>query len=330
MSDELARQDARERICGDAGERVGAAALQADAEFGHGDGLTLKRVHLGNPLGKDSGGALDGALVRIADGNEITEEAVRRVLVLVEVFTEPGVRNNFGAVIDAQNGSDVRVYHEAGKRAESEVEVVRCLCAAALGVIEGNDAINVWKVRADIAEAAGKLSGERAGAGTGAEDHNVISRADASLGIAAEAGESWWRVRGSHLNTGAKVRAIESEGEPVIEDVRGSWEFEVDVAFAKDAQDLFVADVFAGFDVAEGETESEAPGKERIAFANAENGETMAFEDGVREDEDQLADEEARAGRQGSDGDGDVIAGRGDVSGVGEIERFSRAVRHAC
>jgi hypothetical protein len=108
----------------------------------------------------------------------------------------------------------------------------------------------------------------------------------------------------------AKICGIELKWEAEIEKVRRGRQGEFDVTLRENAQDFLVANIFARFDVARGEAERKPPGKERLAFANAENGEAVSLQDGMGELEDELTDDKASSGRECANGDGDIVAVR--------------------
>ena len=325
VADHLVHEGAGEGIAGYAGKRVGAAALEGDAEGGDRLGGARQGVGGGEPGADDALALGETGGEAAGEGEEMMRDVGERIAAFFHEVAEEGVGDGLDAVVDGEDGGDVRVRHETGETTEDLGGVVGLVGSAALGVRDGDDAVEAGVDAGERLEAGGELAGVAGGAGGGAEDDDDVARADAAAAGAAVALE---RARGGEEfdgRRGDESAFVQPERIEDIGEIGGGGEREaVDAADGEGGEHRGVAHVIAGGEVGEGGAEGEAPGEQGRAGRDGGDGEAVAFEHGVREG--------ARAGRQGEDGagieatrgDGDVVAGGGESADGGESERGGR------
>ena len=250
------------------------------------------------------------------------QKPLGRVVVLFEISAKSIVRKNIGAKINAEHRTDVGVHHEAREREQSEVEIVGATGSSAFGVIDRDNAVDIWELGLDVWKVMRHGAREGGCAGICAKNNDVVARAGAASCVADKTAERRMRRGSGHLLAGTKVRCIKLKRQAMVEKVRRVRKLEIDVPFRQRTKDFLVADVFPGLDVARRETERQSPGKERLTFADAENGEAVSFKNCVCQFENKLTNEKTSAGRKRACGDGNVIAGRWDTPDLSEIQRF--------
>ena len=118
---------------------------------------------------------------------------VERVAVGPHEVLQFRVRERLDAVVDGEHGPDVRVDHEAGERAQHLEGVVARAGAAALGVRDGDEAVQARVHAGQGLQPRGELARETGGARRRAEDDDRVARADAAVARPAITGE---RARG--------------------------------------------------------------------------------------------------------------------------------------
>ena len=325
VADHLVHEGAGEGIAGYAGKRVGAAALEGDAEGGDRLGGARQGVGGGEPGADDALALGETGGEAAGEGEEMMRDVGEGIAAFFHEVAEEGVGDGLDAVVDGEDGGDVRVRHETGETTEDLGGVVGLVGSAALGVRDGDDAVEAGVDAGERLEAGGELAGVAGGAGGGAEDDDDVARADAAAAGAAVALE---RARGGEEfdgRRGDESAFVQPERIEDIGEIGGGGEREaVDAADGEGGEHRGVAHVIAGGEVGEGGAEGEAPREQGGAGRDGGDGEAVAFEHGVREG--------ARAGRQGEDGagieatrgDGDVVAGGGESADGGESERGGR------
>ena len=94
-----------------------------------------------------------------------------------------------------------------------------------------------------------------------------------------EALEGRWRRGHDDLRSRTKRRGIQGEGQTIIQKISGTRQIEFYVSLTQHTENLFVTNVFAGFNVAQREPKGQSPGEQRLALANTENRASVPFED---------------------------------------------------
>ena len=142
VANQLVHDGASERIAGDAGEGVGAAALERDSESRQrrlrsagGRRLGHEAPHDGLRLGQPRREPRPHAQERVRHLSQC-------VLVLLHERAQTGVGDRLDAEINGDDRADVGVDHEAGERAQHLGGVVRLAGPAALRVRDGDDAVD--------------------------------------------------------------------------------------------------------------------------------------------------------------------------------------------
>ena len=180
VADGLVHDGAGEWITGYAGKGIGPAALERDAQRGKRFGGAALGGYDRQPAAHDfltlgeSGGEPG------ADREKRVRHTVERVATIAQEGGEAGVGDGLDTIVDGEHGADVGVHHEPGERAEYLEGVVGFARAAGLGVGDGHDAVERGVHAGEGLQARRQLARETRRAGRGAEDDDVISRADAA------------------------------------------------------------------------------------------------------------------------------------------------------
>ena len=115
----------------------------------------------------------------------------------------------------------------------------------------------------------------------------------------------------------------------MVDKIRGTRQIDLNGTFGKRLERLLVANVLAGFDVTRRQAERQAPGKKRVTFADAMYRKAMAFENGVREFDNQLPNQNARTGGKRLQRDRDVVARGRNAGDIGKCKRLRQSDRHS-
>ena len=189
VADQLVHDGAGERVAGHAGEGVRAAALQRDPQ----PGQRLLGADVGfdgvDPAAHDLLARRQSRGQAAADAEERVPHVVERQPVLAHERLEPRVGDRLDAEIEREDRADVRVDHEAGQRAQHLGGVVRLAGPAALGVGDGDDAVDPGCDLGERLQPRRELARDAGGARRRAEDHDGVARADAAAAGAAIAAE---------------------------------------------------------------------------------------------------------------------------------------------
>ena len=141
MADDLGADLTGERVGRDTRERVGPAALQGDPEIRERDLFALLRVHDRQPWLDQRAHGRQVVLETSLAGEVRVWDLDRRVAVLRHEVLDRVAGYHVALGVDDQDRADVRVQCEAGERREQEVQVVRYVVLAALGVRYRHDAV---------------------------------------------------------------------------------------------------------------------------------------------------------------------------------------------
>jgi hypothetical protein len=193
---------------------------------------------------------------------------------------------------------------------------------------DGHDAIDISEAASRILETGGEFAGEGAGAGIRPKNDDIIPRADPAARVAWKTEKGRWRGGGRDLGARAESRFVERKRQAVVDKIRRVWQWERDVAFAKDPENFLVADVLARFDIPEGQPKGKSPGKQSFAFANAVNREAMPLQNCVGKFEHKLPEQNARAGWQITDRNSHVVTSGRNASSFFKGQRFRSGGRH--
>ena len=143
VTDELTRHPSRQRITGDAGERVGTPALEGELHPAQRYGRAAFLLHVRQPLSDLILGLPPPDLERGIYRHVGMRELLNRIVVLPHVLLQVPVRHLLGAVVDGQHRTDVWMNTESGKRSQQQLSVVGRGVSTALSMGESNDAVDV-------------------------------------------------------------------------------------------------------------------------------------------------------------------------------------------
>ena len=249
VSDDLVHERAGEWISGYARKRVGAPALQGDPQFAQRfDGATLRRYR-GQPAAYDALALGEPGGESAIEGEKLMRHIVEWVAVGAHELLQSDVRDRLGAVIDGEDGADVRVHHEPAERAQDFRRVVRLARATTLGVRNRDDAIELGMDAGERLQPGGELAGKTRGVRGRAEDDDGVARADAAAAGPAVTGEGAWRGNARDRRGGAERGFVEVEVLEVVFEVgRGGQANSRHLPHGERLQHRRVGNVVAGRD----------------------------------------------------------------------------------
>ncbi len=224
-----------------------------------------------------------------------------------------------GAAVDHQRRADVRMHNESRQGAKNEIEIVGPVLAAALGMGDRHDAVDIRIRIVDGLEAGCHGLGKSGGIRRGGENDDEVSGADPTVSRPAIAGEGRGHLRLRNLRTGLEGPGIERVGLHVVAEVGLGRQREVDAALGENLENLLVAHVLAGRQVAGGAAERQAPREQRRAGGNGLEHEAVSLENGVRQGPAAPLVDDDGTRLEAAGGDGDVVAGRRNAADVVEI-----------
>ena len=228
------------------------------------------------------------------------------------------------AVVGRKHRAHVGVHHEAREDPQHVTEVVRAARAATLGVGHRDHAVDPGGSpgRGPLHDPAHESVGARGGG----QHHDEVSGAHPAAPGAAESVEGGAGVGGLDLPARRERRLVQCEGLDGIREVRGRRQLEVDVAFGERGQDLRVARVLPGVEVAGRDAERKAPRVEAGSVRDGCAHEPVSFEHGVGEAELALPVRDDGARLEAARRDGDVVARRGHAGHLVEFETIGHRV----
>ena len=241
--------------------------------------------------------------------------------VLAHVRLEPRVGDWLDAEIERQDRADVRVDHEPGQRAQHLGGVVRLAGAAALGVGDGDDAVDPGVRLGQRLQPRRELARDAGGARRRAQDHDGVARPDAAAARPPVAAE---RARpGDVIDrlAGPVGRRVERERHQVVLEVRRRGQRHAELTHGQRLQDRGVADVVAGRDRDQRVAERQPPREQRLARRDRPDRQAVPLEHARGERADGAVDLDLGAGVESADGDGDVVVRRGQAADGGQRQR---------
>ena len=325
VADGFVHDGSGEGIAGYAGEGIGPAALERDAQRGEGLGGAACGGDDWQPAAHDFLALGEGGGETAANREKGVRHIVEGVAAVAQEGGEAGVGDGLDTVVDGEHGADVGMHHETGERAEDLEGVVGFAGTAALGVGDGDNAVERGVHAGEGLQAGGELARETRGARGGAEDDEGVAGADAAptraaktLKCAESVGErrGWCGREGVFVERklGALIGEVGAVGP------HGT----VELADGEHIEGGLVAHVVARCDVDERGAERKSPRKQRCADGDGSDGEAVAFEDGVRGCAGAGREGEEGAGFEAARGDGDIIAGSGEAADGGQSEGRKR------
>ena len=183
----------------DAGQAVRAAALHADHQLTHGDGLTLELAGVSSQLFQDVAGGGE-LVVHVLAGQEL--HAV--VVILAQLFHELVVLQVLAAQMQHQNGSGIGVADQSGQQLAG-LRMVMTGLAAAEGVGEGVEALN--GTGDEVLIVGHHLLGDVVDTADGGDDPDLVADGGAAI-LAAEAHEGLGLHLGQRGQIGGGVIAV--------------------------------------------------------------------------------------------------------------------------
>ena len=117
-----------------------------------------------------------------------------------------------------------------------------------------------------------------------------------------------------------ETQSIDRVRRDAILEVGLGGQLEIETAHAERGQDAGVADVVARFDGCDCQSEWQFPGQQEVPQSDRLDGESVAFHDGVIEDQGVVAKLNLRSRLQAADGYGDVVTGQGQSTHFGELQ----------
>ena len=312
VPDDFVDDAARERISRDAGECVRAAALERDAKFAHRLIRAPLRGNFRQPAAHDARALGETGGKSATQREKFMRHVRERVAVLQHECAQPRVRDRLHAVVEREHRADIWMHHEARECAQHFGGIVRLASAAALGVCDGDDAIEPGMHARERLELRGELAREARGARSGAEDDDEIARADTAPHRTPEAGKCRARLHEIHGGSGAETFFIEVEWCEHVGKIRLLGKpCAVELPHGECLQHGLVADVSARRDVHEREAERQPPREQRRASGDRLHRKAVAFENRVPDHARRANQRDRRASLDAARGDGDIVAGRG-------------------
>ena len=318
VADDFLRHPAGERVAGDAGERVRAAALQREAERPR----RLRRAagggDRGQPAFDERGCARDLRLVAALDAEEPVRHMVERVAAALHEAPQVVVAVGAGAVVGRKHGAHIGVHHEPRQHPEHLVQIVGPPGAAAFGMGHRDHSVDARRRlgRGPVRDRAHEAVGAR----RGGQHRHYVAGADAAPAGAAEAVEGGAGVGLGDLDAGGEAGVVQPVGLDGVREVGGLGQHEVDVAFRQCAQYPLVADILAGLKGAGRDAEGKAPRGEARALRDGDADEAVPFEDGVGEAELARPVRDDGAGLEAPRRDRDIVSRRRHAGHPVELE----------
>ena len=279
MANDFLRNPAGECVAGNAGKRIRATALKREAQRAGRLGGAAGTGDLGQPPFDESDRSRALLFVAAVDAVKGMEHVSERVVAALHEpsYVVVGVRAR--AVVGREHRAHVGVHHEPREHAHHMVEIVRAADAAAFGVGHRDHAVDSG--RSHARGTLRNLTHESVGAGRGGEHHDEVAGPHPAPARTAVSVECRTGVGAHDLLARHERRLIQLVGLDGVHEVRGRWKLEVDVAFRQRGQDLLVADVLSGIEVAGRDAERESPRGEVRTLRNRRTDEAVSFEDGV-------------------------------------------------
>ena len=287
VADDLLGHPAGEGVSGHPGERVGAPALEGEAQGPGRLRSTRGARHLGQPAFDEREAPRHLRLVAAVHALEGVEHVIEGIAARGHEPLQVVARVGPGAIVDREHRPHVGMDHEPREDPQHVVEVVRAGAAAALGVGHGHDAVHPG--RRPAGGLPGRVAGEPVRAGGHREHHHEVAGSDpASPGPPVPVERPFRIDRPFDLLARPKGVLVEIVGFDRVGEVRLRGQCEVDVALRERLQYLLVADVFAGGERPGRDPEREPPGEEAGALGDRLADEPMPFEHRVGEPEHPL------------------------------------------
>ena len=309
VADGLVHDGAGEGITGYAGKRIGPAALERDAQRGKWFGGAALGGYGRQPAAHDFLALGEGGGETAANREKGVRHIVEGVAAVAQEGGEAGVGDGLDTIVDGEHGADVGVHHETGERAEHLEGVVGFAGTAALGVGDGDDAVERGVYAGEGLQARRQLPRETPGARGGAEDDEGVAGADAAptrtavtLKRAGCSGERRGRRGDEGCFVERKLGALIGE----VGAVRPHGA--VELADGEHIKRRLVAHVITSADLDERGAEGKTPRQQRCADGDGSDGEAVAFEHGVHQRARAGGQREEGAGFEPSGGDRDVVA----------------------
>ena len=323
--DHLARHRAGQRVAGDAGERVGAPALQRDVQ-------RRQRQLASAGVSRGAQQRQHGIVVhRVARGRGDDRHAVEPARL---GFGAGGhIRPAHGArrMIQHHGAGHVGMDQEADQRALQQLAVVRRLGPAALGVRDRHHAVRAAERARDSVQPCGQRDGSGAGVRVDRQHDHVVARAEPALAAVVPGELQIPLRRGQRLGRCDLVHPRRLRQRLVLE-VRIRGEIQLQVALRQRVDHAGVADPVAGIDVAQRPAERITPGEQLLPPPDRGDREPMPFEHRVRQRKPRVPPRpvvlDFPAGGQGGQRDRDVVGAAGEPRDGRQRDGPTRVGRH--
>ncbi len=281
VADHLVHERARERVAGDARERVGAPALQGDFQGADRGRRARGGIDRAQPAAHQPLALGQTRRERAVEREEGMRDRVERVAVRAHEGLQPRVVHRLGAVVEREDRADIRVHDEAGHRAQNFQRIIGFVGSAPFRVRNGHDPVDAGVHARERLQPRRELPGGARGARGGAEDDHTVARADPASSR-AHITLKGPRIRDQrHGRAGLERRLVEREGQDAILEIGLGRQREREPAHLERLEHRAIAQVVARRERGERPAKRLAPRTQLLACRDSPHGEAVALEHGV-------------------------------------------------